>query len=290
MSDGRTIPDDIATRVSRLINAAEDMRQHASDDLKQIYADLRDDLKGLGWAGSSISSEVAALKGAIVEMRLDDEKKSKRDEKSERIDDYVSMLSRARAREGRSYAEATGRAESVQPKAVGDEYAGTSSDKNPAPINSFLGPHSQEVDDGQPHPSSNAGGAKRDGAQTIVGRADGRSGLSITQLEQQDASASQDRNEPISESEATVTHSDTTLATSPDASRKAGEGSILPLSPAAHSDDDVPDFLKRDTAPARKTAADFRPNCLRPDVCASSGLHHCYQCGKASETMEGELA
>lgn len=154
----------------------------------------------------------------------------------------------------------------------------------------FLGPHSQEVDDGQPHPSSNAGGAKCDGAQTIVGRADGRSGLSITQLEQQDASVSQDRNEPISDSEATVTHSNTTLATSPEASRKAGEGALLPLSPAANPDDDVPDFLKRDIAPARKTAADFRPNCLRPDACASSGLHHCYQCEKASETMEGAAA
>lgn len=113
--------------------------------------------------------------------------------------------------------------------------------------NSFLGPHSQEVDDGRPHPSSNASGAKRDGAQTIVGRADDRSGLSITQLEQQDASASQDRNEPISDSEATVSHSNTTLAT-PEASRKAGEGSILPLSPAANPDDGVPDFLKRGAA------------------------------------------
>lgn len=167
----------------------------------------------------------------------------------------------------------------------------------------YLGPHSQEVDDGQPHPSSNVSGAKRDGAQTIVGRADDRSDLSITQLEQQDASASQDRNEPISDSEATVTHSNTrdprvlevddgqprtqssdaccakrdgghpvfghggvkpnhrnaqseqsvthsntTLATSPDASRKAGEGSLLPLSPAAISDDDVPAFMKRGAA------------------------------------------
>ena len=167
----------------------------------------------------------------------------------------------------------------------------------------FLGPHSQEVDDGRPHPSSNASGAKRDGAQTIVGRADDRSGLSITQLEQQDASASQDRNEPISDREATVshsntrdphlleaddgqprtqspdacgvkcdglqpivghggekpkhasaqseqsvTHSNTTLAASPEASRKAGEGVLLPLSPAANPDDDVPDFLKRGAA------------------------------------------
>jgi len=92
------------------------------------------------------------------------------------------------------------------------------------PPTDFLGPHSHEVDDGQPHPSSNAGGAKYDGAQTIVGRADDRSDLSITQLEQQDASASQDRNEPISESEATVTHSNTTLATPDAEARPVGLG------------------------------------------------------------------
>lgn len=29
-----------------------------------------------------------------------------------------------------------------------------------------------------------------------------------------------------------------------------------------------------------KTAADFRPHCLRPDACGASGLTHCYSCSK----------
>jgi len=96
--ESHTIPDEMAARVARLINEAEDMRQQAADDLKQIYADLREELRALGWTGSVVSTEVAALKGAIAEMRLDDEKKAKREEKGERVDDYVSLLTRARAR------------------------------------------------------------------------------------------------------------------------------------------------------------------------------------------------
>lgn len=133
MSDeAHTIPDHVASRVARLINEAEDMRQQAADDLKQIYADLREELRGMGWTGSVVSVEVAALKGAIVDMRMDDQAKSKREEKGERIDDYVSLLTRARAREAvpaeavrgilapyyseataRDYAEATGREPTV---------------------------------------------------------------------------------------------------------------------------------------------------------------------------------
>ncbi|UNK39351.1 hypothetical protein MNR02_06500 [Shinella sp. H4-D48] len=80
------------------------MRQQAADDLKQIYADLREELRGLGWDGKHVSAEVAALKGAIGEMRLDEKAKEKREEKGERVDDYVSLLTRARAREGNGYA------------------------------------------------------------------------------------------------------------------------------------------------------------------------------------------
>ncbi|USJ24687.1 hypothetical protein [Ensifer adhaerens] len=97
-AEGQTIPDEMAQRVARLINEAEDMRAQAVDDLKTIYGDLREELKSLGWIGQNISKEVAALKGAIAEIRLDDEKKAKRDEKGDRVDDYVSIISKARAR------------------------------------------------------------------------------------------------------------------------------------------------------------------------------------------------
>ena len=97
-ADTLTIPDEITQRTARLINEAENMREQAADDLKTIYGDLREELKALGWAGQNVSKEVAALKGAIAEMRLDEEKKAKREEKRDRVDDYVSILSKSRAR------------------------------------------------------------------------------------------------------------------------------------------------------------------------------------------------
>lgn len=143
MPDAHTIPDHVAARVARLINEAEDMRKQAADDLKQIYSDLREELRGMGWNGSSVSVEVAALKGAISELRLNDAEKTKREEKGERVDDYVSMLSRVRAREGQSYAEATGREptvseiEKVQPQ--GADVVNPLPTAKPAPAESMGG-------------------------------------------------------------------------------------------------------------------------------------------------------
>lgn len=115
MSDQvHTIPDDTAAHYERLITEAEKMRQAGADALKTAYADLRADLKQLGWSGVSISAEVAAFKGAIAEMALAEADKTKRDEKGERIDDYVSLLTRARARGARvSDAATNGRAPSL---------------------------------------------------------------------------------------------------------------------------------------------------------------------------------
>lgn len=98
-----TIPEHIAERVAKLVNAAEDMRQQAADDLKQIYADLREELRGMGWNGAAVSAEIAGFKGAIAELRLDEQAKAKREAKGDRIDVYADMLrlagARARVRE-----------------------------------------------------------------------------------------------------------------------------------------------------------------------------------------------
>lgn len=93
-----TIPEHIAERVAKLVNAAEDMRQQAADDLKQIYADLREELRGMGWNGAAVSAEIAGFKGAIAELRLDEQAKAKREAKGDRIDVYADMLRLAGAR------------------------------------------------------------------------------------------------------------------------------------------------------------------------------------------------
>lgn len=61
-------------------------------------------------------------------------------------------------------------------------------------------PHAQEVDGGRPQPSSDDAGAKSDGGTAIAGQEGDKPGTVHGQSEQQDASASQVRNEPESES------------------------------------------------------------------------------------------
>lgn len=59
--------------------------------------------------------------------------------------------------------------------------------------------------------------------------------------------------------------------------------------PAILSDEEVvPAFLRKEYV--RKTARDYRPHCQHPDVCAASGLDHCYQCRKALAAAEMETA
>lgn len=178
MSADLPIPDEIASRTSRLINEIEDARKAANDDLKQAYADLREELKSLGWNGSHISQEVAALKGAIAETRLDDEAKAKREEKGDRVDLYVGLIrSPARARARTREATIT-----PDPQVSGD-------------------------DDGHPSvPSSDDAGAKN-ADHLPYGRAPEEGGVYYRKSEQESDSAAQDRNEPVSASWSSVPHS-----------------------------------------------------------------------------------
>lgn len=175
MSDAATIPDGTAARVARLINEAEDMRQQAADDLKQIYADLREELRGLGWDGKHVSAEVAALKGAIGEMRLDEKAKEKREEKGERVDDYVSLLTRARAREGNGYAAARRsdgglsiltKHEDIRTSDGSPSVSSSLTTREPeeSVVSNNIWPADTAVSGGEPSiPSTDAGGVKMDG-------------------------------------------------------------------------------------------------------------------------------
>lgn len=178
-TDTHTIPDDTAAHYERLITEAEKMRQAGADALKAAYADLRADLKQLGWAAASISAEVAAFKGAIAEMALAEADKTKRDEKGERVDDYVSLLTRARARGQRRNDD---RFDPITGEFVDDTEA---SDGSPS-VSSELATRSAEesvvsnhsrpaalaVSGGEPSiPSPDAGGEKMDGS-SHPGRSD----------------------------------------------------------------------------------------------------------------------
>ena len=111
-------------------------------------------------------------------------------------------------------------------------------------------PRPLKADGGQPE-SLDAGGAKGDGTHTIVGQGGVKPVIEDAKSEQQNASASQDRNSPVSERGAAATISD------------AG----------------IPAFLLKDRKP-------LRPHCLNPNLCAGSGSKHCHRCTKAMAESE----
>ncbi len=77
----------------------------------------------------------------------------------------------------------------------------------PASGNPFPDPHSQRLTTGGLHTSSDDAGAKSNGLHSVVGQGGGEPGIHHSQSEQQDARATQARNEPGSVSGATVTNS-----------------------------------------------------------------------------------
>lgn len=64
----------------------------------------------------------------------------------------------------------------------------------------------------------------------------------------------------------------------------AGEApSSSQASPATYSDDG---FDPSKITFLRKSAADYRPHCQKPEACGASGLRHCYTCQKAIDVAE----
>lgn len=97
MVDARISPD-LAIDLARRVGLIEDARDEANGDLKQAWADAREQFKVAGLSGAEIASEVAQLKGAIAETRLDDKAKQKRWTKAEGVDGYLEIITSPRAR------------------------------------------------------------------------------------------------------------------------------------------------------------------------------------------------
>ncbi len=77
-------------------------------------------------------------------------------------------------------------------------------------------------------------------------------------------------------------HSNSTAVPSAQ-SDSAGEVPSSPASPTTHSDDD---FEPSRLSFLRKSAADYRPYCQKPEACGASGLKHCYTCQKSIDLAE----
>lgn len=311
MSEAPTIPDEIAKRTARLINEAEDMRAQAVDDLKTIYGDLREELKALGWAGQNVSKEVAALKGAIAEIRLDEEKRAKREEKGDRVDDYVSILSksparaRARVRENiEKFDPDTGEIldGSVDAKLVQTIAAGVQTETGRkaliAAVDIMIEREEAEErrSDGgldiitkHTEIATNEGGANQDSVDMAQG--------SVPDLEPSGPEAERAQNSPETAHEsprkaAEAVSERTATQVDADASAEAtieGQPSVI-VATSAESATAVErnaeaTVEQRSTATilTAKPPSPLRPHCQRPENCGGYGRTHCGVCLRAKE-------
>lgn len=75
----------------------------------------------------------------------------------------------------------------------------------------------------------------------------------------------------------------------PETATRPGQDVQSPIQRASADENlDVPAFLKQQLP--RKTMADYRPHCQRPEACGASGLQHCYSCSKLIASRESEVA
>lgn len=266
MTDAHFIPDELATRTARLINEAEDMRAQAVDDLKTIYGDLREELKALGWLGQNISKEVAAFKAAISEMRLDEEQKAKREEKGDRIDDYVALLSRSRAgarartREGNAYAEA---------KLVETVAAGVQTEIGRkaliAAVDIMIAREEEEI-------ATSAGGESEEVAQNAVASASGPD-------EKRASNSPEQANEllggfPVAAAETNAEETGAILSTRQGAGMERGIDQCVTAGETATNSIAKPKYV-------------LRPHCLNPgEACGGYSDKHCHACTVAMRKCE----
>ncbi|MQX66330.1 DUF2312 domain-containing protein [Sinorhizobium meliloti] len=282
MTDTHFIPDELATRTARLINEAEDMRAQAVDDLKTIYGDLREELKALGWLGQNISKEVAAFKAAISEMRLDEEQKAKREEKGDRIDDYVALLSRSRAgarartREGNAYADA---------KLVETVAAGVQTEIGRAALIAAV---DIMIDREEEEIATSAGGESEEVAKNAVASASGPDEKRATNSPEQ-VPEFLTKAEEEAEAKGAVTIDTVSRANEEsDRQRASGAGPADGRQhgggdPLAAAGDHAPSFIA-------KPKYVLRPNCRNPEACGGYGANHCHPCQKAMREKAEEVA
>lgn len=294
MTDTHFIPDELATRTARLINEAEDMRAQAVDDLKTIYGDLREELKALGWLGQNISKEVAAFKAAISEMRLDEEQKAKREEKGDRIDDYVALLSRSRAgarartREGNAYAEA---------KLVETVAAGVQTEMGRKALITAVDIMiaREEAQETQERPSTNDEASPEAGPQAEASPAGTGAGTLADREGRREGEAASVGLPTSSETPSDERETDREAAT-PHARANAGGGYVESSAERASVANNVANAAKSVTAgetatnSTAKPKSALRPNCRNPEACGGYGTNHCHTCLKAQREQAEEVA
>jgi hypothetical protein len=323
MTDAHFIPDELATRTARLINEAEDMRAQAVEDLKTIYGDLREELKALGWLGQNISKEVSAFKAAISEMRLDEEQKAKREEKGDRIDDYVALLSRSRAgarartREGNAYAEAklvetiaagvqteVGRAALIAAVDIMIDRE----ERIDADTGEILDDHTDiaAASQGEAEVPSDVRETDREAADTLAGAnaggedVDGSAERASSVATSSGPDAKRASNSPETANEVPAQDGGGTASgESPCGKSKAARPASVDAQPngrgsVGEAGESVVTVVGTESGtvsqPTAKPKFALRPHCRNPEACGGYGTNHCHTCLKAQREQAEEVA
>lgn len=219
--------------IDRILRCRE-AEDEAKEDTKAVYAEL----KAEGYDKSAAGALVA-------ELRKKDKDADKFAERSAILDLYRDAYERASGTALATHVHAREESDHDtrnEPGAVEAHSApaGSAPDEIPSANHEHPAPISGD-DDGHPGiPSSEADQVNGEGNQGGVSPI-----IQDAHSEQETASAPQDRNEPVSESGASV------------------------------EDFQPPAFLKREAAP-------LRPHCMEPDNCGGYGAKHCHACLKAA--------
>ena len=221
MSTAGTVAADHLRAFIERIERLEEEKRTIADDIKDIYAEA----KGTGFDTKAIRT--------IIKLRKKDQ--AEREEEEAILDTYMAALGMLPLFDtDRSYADAKG---------------------------DFVTTSNASV--------SKASSAKTADFVTTPSASAPHTGLSSFPEHEVDASSGYDRvaqveagsHPPVPVSNpAPATILQSPAPTSSQAGDSAGEG-VLPLSPATHSDDDVPAFLKRAAEPA------LNERCANPDRC-----------------------
>lgn len=249
-------------RILRLQAQIDDIK----GDIREIYAEEKAD-----------GGDKTAMGAAISYIRKREKDGSALAEREAMVDVYLAAYEGPRAhthtREAKSYAEAKG----IDPRLVETIVKGVQTDIGRAALVTALDVmiEREEAETNSPETATRLGQDVQSPRQCTSApeNLDVTAGETATNEPETAAEVAGDYlREPVAAEQGQIIREG-------DAPRETGRLGGVASSP--DTDFQPPAFLTK-----QKTIADYRPNCLNPEACGSSGLNHCFRCAKAAGDAE----
>lgn len=254
-------------RILRLQAQIDDIK----GDIREIYAEEKAD-----------GGDKTAMGAAISYIRKREKDGSALAEREAMVDVYLAAYEGPRAhthtREAKSYAEAKG----IDPRLVETIVKGVQTDIGRAALVTALDVmiEREEAETNSPETATRLGQDVQSPRQCTSApeNLDVTAGETATNSEMHQRPSNNDEPSPEAGPQAEASLAGTGTGTlAGREGRSEGEAASADLP----TDFQPPAFLTK-----QKTIADYRPNCLNPEACGSSGLNHCFRCAKAAGDAE----